>query len=283
MGKKMKMKQPILIFAALCGAAASAIPQSPLITYGMIRDEYGNPLKGSAALTLKLVKADAPDGRIYDERAVGETGYPGMNYRLSLEIDSSGPSRPYAVIEGTEMRIKFFIGGEEQPATPSPVFAVPKNGAAQRKDYSLGEDLDGDGIPDAWEEWVLSIDGRPSDAAAIAAFKPGDDSDGDGMSNRQEFLAGTDPFLATDLLAITHFVKTGAGDRTEIRFTTVPGRTYRVLTAETLENPTWNPVATSRMADGATAYETYSGTGREITLYVDAAESDSAFFRVAAQ
>lgn len=279
----MKAKLPILAFAALGAAAACAIPQAPLITYGMIRDEYGNPLKGSSALTLKLVKADAPDGQVYASTSVGETGYPGMNYRLSLEIDSSGPSRPYAVLEGTEMKIKFLIGGEEQSVTPSPVFAVPTNGTAQRKDYSLGQDADGDGLPDAWEEWVLSIDGRPYDAAGIAAFKPGDDSDGDGMSNVQEFLAGTDPFLDTDLFAITHFVKTGAGNRTEIRFTTVPGRTYRVVTSDTLENPTWNPVATSRTSDGPTAYEAYPGTGRDITLYIDTPEKDSAFFKVAAE
>lgn len=282
-GKGKTMKKLLIATLAFVTAGAWAIPQSPVVTYGMIRDEYGNPLKGSSGLTMKLVKAEAANGQVYGLATVGETGYPGVNYRLSLEVDSTGPSRPYAVLEGTEMKIGFFIDGEQQTVTPSPEFAVPANGTAQRKDYSLGDDADGDGLPDAWEEWVLSIDGRPCDAAAIAEFTPGDDSDGDGMSNVREFFAGTDPFLATDLFAITHFVKTGAGDRTEIRFTTVPGRTYRILTAETLENPTWNPVATSRMADGATAYETYSGTGREITLYVDAAESDSAFFRVAAQ
>lgn len=277
------MKNIIATMLTLAAVEALAIPQSPVVTYGMIRDEYGNPLKGSSALTMKLVKADAPDGQVYALTSVGETGYPGVNYRLSLEIDSTGPSRPYAVLEGTEMEIEFFIDGERQTVTPSPVFAVPANGTAQRKDYSLGQDADGDGLPDAWEAWVLSIDGRPCDAAAIAAFKPGDDSDGDGMDNLQEFFAGTDPFLATDLFAITHFVKTGAGNRTEIRFTTVPGRTYRVLTAETLENPAWNPVATSRISDGPTAYETYAGTGRDITLYIDTPMADAAFFRVAAQ
>ena len=62
----MKAKLPILAFAALGAAAACAIPQAPLITYGMIRDEYGNPLKESSALTLKLVKADTPDGQVYE-------------------------------------------------------------------------------------------------------------------------------------------------------------------------------------------------------------------------
>lgn len=123
----------------------------------------------------------------------------------------------------------------------------------------------------------------PSTPEGIAAFKPGDDSDGDGMSNYREFLAGTDPFLDTDLFAITHFAKTGAGDRTEIRFTTVPGRTYRVVASATLGNSEWMPIATTRTADGATAFETYAGTGRAITLYIDTPMTDAAFFRVAAQ
>ena len=277
------MKLPLLTFAAVGAMAAYAIPQAPLITYGMVRDEYGNPLKGSSALSLNLVRADAPNGQVYAATSVGEMAYPGMNYRLSLEIDSSGPQRPYAVLEGTEMKIKFLIDGEEQAVTPSPVFAVPANGTAQRKDYSLGSDADGDGLPDAWEAWVLSIDGRPYDAAAIAAFRPGDDADGDGMSNVREFLAGTDPFLATDLFTITHFAKKGEGLRAEIRFTTVPGRTYRVVTSATLNDPTWVPAATTRVADGVPAYETYVGTGRDITLYIDAPSEDSAFFKVAAQ
>jgi hypothetical protein len=267
----------------LSSLAALAIPQSPVVTYGLVRDEYGNPIKRSSALSAKLVKADAPDGFVYASTTVGETAYPDMNYRLQLEIDSEGPTRSYAVLEGTEMRIRFFIGDEEQPATPTPVFTTPANGTAQRKDYALGTDADGDGLPDAWEAWVLSAGGNASDAAAIAAFAPGADADGDGMSNYREFLAGTDPFISTDLLEITRFVKTGSGDRTEIRFTTVPGRSYRVVSTATLEDPVWTPVATSRNAEGEAAYETYSGTGRQITVYIDTPGTDSAFFRVAAQ
>lgn len=278
----METKLKVMAIAALCAAVAHAIPQSPVITYGMVRDEYGNPLKESSALTLKLVRADAPDGRVYATAVVGETAYPSMNYRLSLEVDSAGPSRPYAVLEGTEMKIRFLVGGVDQPVSPSPVFAVPANGSAQRKDYSLGTDADGDGLPDAWETWVLQVAGLPYDAGAVAGFRPDGDADGDGMSNMREFLAGTDPFLGTDLFAVTSYERVGESSRTEIKFTTVPGRTYRVVSTPTLEDALWSPVATTRFAAGETAYETYAGTGREITVYIDAPVEDSAFYRVAA-
>ncbi len=279
----MNSKLNVLAFAALCAASAGAIPQSPVITYGLVRDQYGNPLKGSSALTLSLVKADAPDGQVYAKTVVGDTPYPAVNYRLSLEIDSEGPKRPYAVLEGAEMRIRFQIGGEEQTAAPAAVFTVPANGTAQRKDYSLGADVDGDGLPDAWEEWVLEVGGQASGVDAIAAFKPEGDADADGMSNWREFLAGTDPFLATDLFAITSFEKLAVSNRTKIVFTTVPGRTYRLVATPSLEEPVWAPVATSRFLGGATAYETYPGTGRDITLYIDTPLEDEAYFRVAAQ
>ncbi|MBR1588573.1 MAG: hypothetical protein IJ658_09645 [Kiritimatiellae bacterium] len=268
--------------SGFCASLAVPIPQAPVITYGLVRDAYGTPLTAAAGATMRLVRSSDPDGRVYAEATVGDTGFPGMNYRLSLEIDSEGPSRPYAVTFGTSMRIQCLAGGAAQALSPSPVFRTPLNGTAQRKDFSLGGDADGDGMPDEWEAWILDVNGRPSDAAAVAAFRPDGDADGDGMTNYQEYLAGTNPFEATDLLAITSFRKLEGTDRVEIRFTTVPGRTYRIVKADALDAPVWAPVATTRVTDGAPAYETYAGTGRVMTVYADAADAPSAFFRVAA-
>lgn len=270
----------IALFAAIPAFAVS-IPQAPVVTYGLVRDELGSPLDASAGAELSLVADAAPDGTVYAKTVVGETAYPGQNYRLSLEIDSEGPERPYAVVRGTQMRITCRMNGEAQNLTPTPTFATPANGTAQRIDFSIGEDADGDGLPDAWEAWVLEMDGRASDAEAIAGFKPGDDSDGDGMTNRQEYFAGTDPFLATDLLTITSFRMLPGTNRAEIKFTTAYDRTYRIVKTDSLNSPVWVPVATTRQIDGEPAYETYKGTSRTITVYVDVDAAASAFFRVA--
>jgi hypothetical protein len=274
---------PIIATALLSPAVlAVAIPQAPVVTYGIVRDEYGSPLGSAEGAELLLVKDSAPNGTVYARTVVGESAYPGQNYRLSLEIDSEGPSRSYAVVSGTQMRITCQIDGEAQSLTPSPTFATPENGTAQRLDFSLGDDADGDGLPDVWEAWVLLGDGRACDAAAIAAFKPGDDADGDGMANGQEYLAGTDPFLATDLLMITSYRKLPGTSRVEIKFTTTYDRIYRIVKTDSLSSPVWSPVATTRKEDGEPAYETYSGTGRIITVYLDVDDASSAFFRVAA-
>ena len=52
-----------------------------------------------------------------------------------------------------------------------------------------GPDSDGDGIPDSW---MLQNFGHPTGLAADHS-RAQDDPDGDGMSNLQEYLAGTNP------------------------------------------------------------------------------------------
>jgi hypothetical protein len=276
----------IIFLFAVCAAVSSllgvSIPQSPVVTYGLVRDEYGVPLKSASEAEVRLVRAAAAGGTVYSRSAVTDQMLPGVNYRLSLEIDSEGPSRTYAVLSGTEMKILCTVGGEEAILAPVSVFTTPKAGTAQRKDYTIGSDADGDGMPDAWEEWVLRCAGKSYDAAAIAAFDPKADADGDGMSNRAEFFAGTDPFLETEMFAITAFESVAGTDRVKIRFTTRSNRKYHVVFSESLgENAVWAPVPTSKKADGALDYEKYDGTGRVLTIYAPrSVEGASGFFRV---
>lgn len=276
----------LILFSAVSVAVTSlwgvSIPQSPVVTYGLVRDEYGVPLKSASEAEVRLVRAAVPGGTVYSRSAVTDQMLPGVNYRLSLEIDSEGPARSYAVLSGTEMKILCTVGGEEAILAPVSVFTTPKAGTAQRKDYTIGSDADGDGMPDAWEEWVLRCAGKAYDAAAIAAFDPKADADGDGMSNRAEFFAGTDPFLETEMFAITAFESVAGTDRVKIRFTTRSNRKYHVVFSESLgENAVWAPVPTSKKADGALDYEKYDGTGRVLTIYAPrSVEGASGFFRV---
>ena len=57
-----------------------------------------------------------------------------------------------------------------------------------------GADTDGDGIPDAWEL---------QHATNLTAYTATSDTDHDGVSDRNEYLAGTDPQNAADFLHIT--------------------------------------------------------------------------------
>ena len=282
---KIEKTIAVLAMAAVCGlpavAANPAVPQAPVITYGLIRDEYGAPMTKASSAALTLVRNADRAGATYAACAVGDMGIPGMNYRLSLEIDSSGPVRPTAVTVGTEMFVKATVGDVEQSLSPVATFVTPAQGTKQRLDFSLGADLDGDGLPDSWEEWVLDLAGRDSSAAGIAAFRPDGDADGDGMTNLQEFLAGTDPFIATDLLKIDSFELVPGTERAKLTFLTAVDHRYRVVMTESLERPVWTPVATARDVSGEFAYEFHAGNGRRATVFVDA-RLQSVFFRVAA-
>lgn len=262
--------------------AAFPVPVSPVVTYGLVRDEFGSPYGASSRMTLTLAPEENPGGKACAETTVTDIGSSGYNYVLQLEVDSAGPIRPYAVLAGTRMRIRARLGGEEVPLAPAPVFATPAAGTAQRLDFTTGEDVDGDGLPDAWERLMMAYNeksGQPGQPTTIGEFLPDGDCDGDGMSNAREYMAGTDPFLATDLLAIVRFEPTSVPFRSAVRFTTAEGRKYRLLRCDDLADPVWLPVATSRKADGDLAVESYVGTGREMTVYVETA-GKSEFYRI---
>jgi hypothetical protein len=81
-------------------------------------------------------------------------------------------------------------------------------------------DQDKDGLPDAWElRFARSLD----------VLTAADDSDGDGVSNRNEALADTDPFDANDALRITRVSVGDGGNEVTIQWNSRPNRMYRVL------------------------------------------------------
>jgi hypothetical protein len=81
-----------------------------------------------------------------------------------------------------------------------------------------GVDTDGDGMADAWELIYFG---------SIAA-NPGDDADGDGASNLQEYLAGTNPTDATDALVITSYATAPDGTLTTMTWQSVLNRRYYI-------------------------------------------------------
>lgn len=93
-------------------------------------------------------------------------------------------------------------------------------------------DFDRDGIPDVMENSL----GLSTNNAADAAF----DLDGDGLSNRAEYLAGTDPTNAASYLRIEQGITPGAAT---VRVAAVSNRTYTVQYADRLGAAPWSNLA----------------------------------------
>ncbi len=99
------------------------------------------------------------------------------------------------------------------------------------------EDLDGDGIQDAWATQHFGI------SPLLPGTGPNDldgDWDGDGLSNRNEFLLGTDPNDPSSCLFV-HMQMLGQGGVT-IHFPYLPNRSYYMSTSEDLLNWTDTPI-----------------------------------------
>lgn len=91
-------------------------------------------------------------------------------------------------------------------------------------------DTDGDGLPDEWELRYFGSLHAPNGG-------PDADPDGDGRTNIEEYLSGTDPLDAGNVLRITSVELRGGAIR--IRFSTVLGKQYRVEKADDPAENVW--------------------------------------------
>jgi len=105
-----------------------------------------------------------------------------------------------------------------------------------------GEDNNLDGLPDDWQGLFWGDD--PSKWPAPTA-----DSDGDGATNLQEFLAGTDPTDASNVLRV-QMIYSSQGSR--LNWNSRPGFVYRVQESPDLVAGSWTNVGRPRFSAGVT-------------------------------
>jgi Tol biopolymer transport system component len=97
-------------------------------------------------------------------------------------------------------------------------------------------DTDGDGIPDWWMlKYFGHATGSPGDHSLAQ-----DDADGDGFSNLQEFLGGTDPTDGQSFLKVQISAPDAVSNTATLNWPTVAGKSYQVQYKTNLDDPMWS-------------------------------------------
>lgn len=201
----------------------------------MVRNEIGEPVRADNA----IVVLETATG-VQLQTAIASSKGPGINYRLRVPMDAGlAPDdyRPTALRPSVSFRMKVLIGDVTYlPMEMRANYAnLGKPAQATRIDLTLGEDSDGDGLPDAWERALIDMLGS---TLSLDNIRPGDDSDGDGLTNLQEYLAGTYAFDPQDGFRLE--IQGMQQDRPVLEFLAIRGRTYALFGSADLK--TWVPV-----------------------------------------
>jgi hypothetical protein len=226
-----------------------AFPPAPYhVIFGQVRDEYGLPLTLANAQIIFSVESTNSANRIEISGVITPNLEPGVNYRLNLPMDSLTRSdlyKPTALMPAAPFRLRVKIGNTTYlPMEMNANFAnLGKPAGITRIDLTLGVDANNDGLPDAWQQLLRDILGPG------ALIGPNEDADGDGISNLNEYLAGTYAFDPSDGFRLN--ILPGSGGTALLEFMVVSPRTYTLLGSTNLV--TWAPLQFRIPADGPTA------------------------------
>ena len=207
-----------------CGACALAFPPLPHHTvFGLVRDELGTPLT-------------APGGEITLETLSGTTlktvvapgAAAGVNYRIEVPIDAGLTSDAYlpsAMQPTAPFRMKVKLGTRTYvPMEMKVDWARLGQPAEQsRVDLTLGEDTDGDGLPDAWERMMIQS-GKL--ALSLAQFSPTNRLNGNALTVMESYVAGTYAWDPKDGFRLD--IQSMKEGRPVLQFMALRGRSYTV-------------------------------------------------------
>lgn len=248
----------LLVFTAMLSAAASlvAFPPAPYYTiYGDVRDEFGYLIPAGTASVVFYYGGH----EVARHPLMGATGAD-FNYQIRMRLDANrSGTQVYTssvVNSGAAYTLAVDIAGVL--FYPLEITTPPTVGVAadrRRLDLTLGEDLDHDGLPDAWERMQLYYAGL--DSNDLSLMTPSGDLDGDGQSNLQEYIAGTFASDAQETFSLK--MKAVTATQADFEFFTITSKVYRLEQSADLK--AWSSVAFKTGTSAAAATAAYTATG----------------------
>ncbi len=280
------MKAPTL-FTALALLAAGLIlrpealqaglPRPMCVYYGQALDGYGLPYCTNADVILYHGTNEIA------RQTISGSLSPGVNFALYVHLDDGRSPTPYsrrALRSGDLVSIVVRDGeGLKTIMENQAVPPVGQPGELVLVSVTAATDLDRDGLPDTWEEELIYW----SDGGlwTLADVRGQDDFDGDGMTNLQEYRAGTFAFLDYDYLFIEQYAGT---PNHRLRFTllSVPGKVYSVACTSNLTQAAWQSSPFAVSDTGPFQENPVEGDGNWLSLYVPL-DASNWFFRLEAR
>ena len=286
MSKLDKLAAALLMFAAMTAASAAAAANFPVGTHlikGTLKDWQNKVLTSSAAVTVQAVSTN---GSIIASTKVADPSADGYNFLLQIPLSSKATDSTAAVgdtlncviVQGTDLSLAadpILVGEANAVSNVCLAFVNTKSYTKDGTTAHVAQEyIDAIG---AWME-ALEIEGE---------YDPFADYDQDGASNYAEYRAGTNPFDASDNLAITAYAAPQNAPHA-ISFEYVGGHVYGIATTLSLTNPKWaaQPVKKSE-TDAEQAQVMPSADEEDVgmtTIYVVPAEgATSQFFKLEAK
>lgn len=228
-----------------------AFPPAPTYTvFGNVRDQVGQRIVAEGA-EIVLLKDGAEIGR-----TPVRSNQLDRNYELNIRIDMNRSGTALYSENAVSSQGLFSLMVEMNGSLFYPIevdgdLTAGQGGERVRLDLTLGEDRDGDGLPDVWEMWQLYQAGFFPDENGdwpLGLIGRNDDFDGDGLSNHDEYIAGTFAGDATETFGLKIKEKSETSARFE--FFAITGKTYTLESSVDAQTWTRIPFSVAAPAPG---------------------------------
>ena len=276
----------LLPFVAMNVAAAVNFPVGTHLVKGTLKDWQNKVLTSSAAVTVQAVSTN---GSVIASTKVADPSADGYNFLLQIPLSSTATDSTVAVGDtlncvlvqesGLSLAANPLVVGEANAVSTVSLAYV------NMKDYTS---TDGTGTTASVPaEYVDTIAAWMEAYEIEGDYDPFADYDKDGASNYAEYRAGTNPFDATDKLAITAYSAPQNAPHA-ISFEYAGGHVYGVATTLSLTNPQWATQKVKKTETDAEREQVMPSADEDdvgvATIYVVPAEgAKSQFFKVEAK
>ena len=289
---RLTIRPPLAVAVAILALAAVS-ENFPLGTYvyrGSVMNYKHEVCSSADRLTVQAV---ATNGTVLAScRVTDPVATSGVNFALEVPVATAASARSAAI--GDELRcVVLSDAGQTSVST----LAMPKVVAANAitnlnvmsaSSTAFSKEGEGGGTVLVSDDYISGLEPWMR-RYGKSTYDPFEDWDGDGISNYNEYKAGTNPFDPSDCLRITAFT-VGYAAPTLLSFEYAGGHLYTLDATPSLTNETWMAAAFRVESPEASQQKTLSVPGNEYedvgvtTLYLSpAADSPSMFYTIRAE